>query len=209
MSAINERVFTIADELDAAGQRPTLDKIRDILGAGSFTTISKARKAWYAKKNAGDITPREPAPPLLTESLEQLASDVWGQALILANGRLSSEREALEKDRSEVEAECKEATEMADGLSLKLDAAVRDSSMLRDKVQNLETELSSVADSLRERDRDLAVAQARIEEVTKNTDHLKEQIRTAAAQNAELAKALSEKKSMQLANSGIQSGRNN
>lgn len=181
MSAMNERIFTIADELDAAGQRPTLDKIRDILGAGSFTTISKARRAWYAKKNARDITAREPVPPLISESLEQLGSNVWAQALILANGRLSSEREALEKDRSEVEAECQKATEMADDLSSKLDAVLRYYSNTYVKVRGLETELSSVADLLRERDRDLAVAQARIQELTKYTDHLQEQIRTAAA----------------------------
>lgn len=40
MAITKEQIFAVADELDAAGQNPTLASVRKQLGGGSFTTIS-------------------------------------------------------------------------------------------------------------------------------------------------------------------------
>ena len=45
MTSTTARIFEIADELDAAGQNPTLASVRKALGGGSFTTISQAGQA--------------------------------------------------------------------------------------------------------------------------------------------------------------------
>ena len=42
MAVTREQIFAVADELDAAGQKPTLAAVRKALGGGSFTTISEA-----------------------------------------------------------------------------------------------------------------------------------------------------------------------
>lgn len=38
MAISKEQIFAVADELDAAGQNPTLANVRKQLGSGSFTT---------------------------------------------------------------------------------------------------------------------------------------------------------------------------
>ena len=40
MAISKEQIFAVADELDAAGQNPTLANVRKQLGSGSFTTSS-------------------------------------------------------------------------------------------------------------------------------------------------------------------------
>ena len=46
MAISKEQIFAVADELDAAGQNPTLANVRKQLGSGSFTTISEAMNEW-------------------------------------------------------------------------------------------------------------------------------------------------------------------
>ena len=69
MAITAEQIFAVADELDAAGQNPTLAAVRKILGGGSFTTISEAMTEWKARKAAKETPLREPAPTMLAERL--------------------------------------------------------------------------------------------------------------------------------------------
>jgi colicin import membrane protein len=56
MAVTKEQIFSAADDLAAAGQRPTLEAIRQITG-GSYTTISPALNEWKARQ----ATPPRPA----------------------------------------------------------------------------------------------------------------------------------------------------
>jgi len=192
MTSTTARIFEIADELDAAGQNPTLASVRKALGGGSYTTISQAMNEWRAKKAAKETPIREAAPQAIAELLEQVGMEVWAQALQLANGRLSAEREALEKARQEIEAQRQEAAELADQVSAELEAARQDASSLREQLQEAQATARTVGDTLRERERDLAVAQARTEEIGTRATQLHDQLAAATAQNSELVKALTE-----------------
>lgn len=119
MAITREQVFAAAAELVAAGQKPTLEGVRQITG-GSYTTISPALNAWKAQQ-AVSVPLQEPAPPAVSERLAELGVEVWGIALDLANARLAAEREALEKARSDMEAERIEAIELADRLSAQVE----------------------------------------------------------------------------------------
>ena len=133
MAISKEQIFEVADELDAAGQNPTLAAVRKALDGGSYTTISEAMKEWRAAKAA---------PPGVMDKLSEVGSEIWGVALELANGRLASEREGLEAARLEMEASRLEAVELADQLSAELDDS-------RNQVASLE----GVAQELREADK--------------------------------------------------------
>nr|WP_267785071.1 DNA-binding protein [Paenarthrobacter ureafaciens]MCY0975712.1 DNA-binding protein [Paenarthrobacter ureafaciens] len=61
MAISKEQIFAVADELDAAGQNPTLANVRKQLGSGSFTTISEAMNEWRARKASQAAPIREPA----------------------------------------------------------------------------------------------------------------------------------------------------
>lgn len=54
MAISKEQIFAVADELDAAGQNPTLANVRKQLGSGSFTTISEAMNEWRARHCHGN-----------------------------------------------------------------------------------------------------------------------------------------------------------
>lgn len=104
MAISKEQIFAVADELDAAGQNPTLANVRKQLGSGSFTTISEAMNEWRARKASQAAPIREPAPQAITDKLAELGGDLWAVALEMANNRLAAEREALEAVRQETEA---------------------------------------------------------------------------------------------------------
>lgn len=188
------RIFEIADELDAAGQNPTLASVRKALGGGSYTTISQAMNEWRAKKAAKDTAIREAVPQAIAELLEQFGTEMWAQALQLANGRLAAEREALEKARQEIEAQRLEAAELADQVSVELEAARQDVSSLRVQLETERSSARTLNDALRERERDLAVAQARTEEINMRATQLHEQLTAAVAQNADLVRTIADMK---------------
>ena len=191
MTSTTARIFEIADELDAAGQNPTLASVRKALGGGSYTTISEAMNEWRAKKAAKETPIREAAPQAIAELLGHVGMEVWAQALQLANGRLAAEREGLERARQEIDAQRQEAAELADQVSAELEAARQDALGLRGQLETERNTVRSVGDTLRERERDLAVAQARTEEINTRATQLHEQLAAATAQNAELIRSIS------------------
>ena len=123
MAITTADIHAAADRIAEAGQHPTLAAVRSALGGGSFTTISEAMKGWKAAQAAAVAPLREAAPAAVTERMGELAAEVWGVAIGMANDRLASEREALEVARQEMEQAQAEAVELADQVAADLDAA--------------------------------------------------------------------------------------
>lgn len=192
MASNTARIFEIADELDAAGHNPTLASVRKALGGGSYTTISEAMAEWRARKAAKETPVREALPPAVAALLEQFGEELWAQALQICNGRLSAEREALEKDRHEIEAQRQEAADLADQLSSELEAARQEATDLRQQLEVLQSTVKGLGDQLREREQALAVAHARTDEIRNRATQLTEQLTAATAQNSQMLKTLTE-----------------
>lgn len=110
----NERIHEVADQLAAAGQRPTLAAVREALGGGSFTTISEAMKLW--RKQASEQEQLQPLVEALPDVLQQAAlttaAAVWREAQALAASRLEAERQALAQAQETLEAEQAETVEL-------------------------------------------------------------------------------------------------
>lgn len=118
MAMVNrDSVFEAADALVESGMRPTLQNVRDKLGGGSFSTLSKFMEEYRAQAAAKSHPIKEPAPEAISEQLGAVAAEIWATALSLANARLSAEREGLEQARAELEQSQAEAIELADQLS--------------------------------------------------------------------------------------------
>jgi chromosome segregation ATPase len=192
MTSTTTRIFEIADELDAAGHNPTLASVRKALGGGSYTTISQAMTEWRARKAAKETPVQEAAPQAITELLEQLGADIWTQALQICNGRLSAEREALENDRQGIEAQRQEAADLADQLSSELEAARQEATDLRKQLDVAQSTVKGLGDQLRDRERDLAVAEVRADEIKTRAAQLTDQLKAATAQNAQLLQAVTD-----------------
>ena len=192
MTSTTTRIFEIADELDAAGHNPTLASVRKALGGGSYTTISQAMTEWRARKAAKETPVQEAAPQAITELLEQLGAEIWAQALQLCNGRLSAEREALENDRQGIEAQRQEAADLADQLSSELEAARQEATDLRKQLDVAQSTVKGLGDQLRDRERDLAVAEVRADEIKTRAAQLTDQLKAATAQNAQLLQTITD-----------------
>lgn len=164
MAVTKEQIFEAADQLAAAGQKPTLEAIRQITG-GSYTTISPALNEWKARQAAQATPLREPAPQAVADRLAEVGAEVWSIALELANARLAAEREALDKARADLEADRAEATELADRLAAQVD--------------DLQSRLASI-------DAAEAAARGEADELRGQLAAAQEQAHTAEARAAEL-----------------------
>ena len=86
---VEERhVHAACDALNAQGKKPTHDGIRELLGKGSYTTITAFRATWRPKSL--DLAP--PLPEKLIETGHSFAAEFWREAVLLANGQLVQER---------------------------------------------------------------------------------------------------------------------
>lgn len=115
-------IYAVADKIAESGQQPTLAAVRAALGGGSYTTISEAMKHWKAERQAATAPIREAAPAAVLERMGDLAADIWGVAIGMANDRLASERQALDMTRQELENAQQEAAELADQMAAELEA---------------------------------------------------------------------------------------
>lgn len=123
MAITTADIHAAADRIAEAGQQPTLAAVRKALGGGSFTTISEAMKGWKAAQAAAAAPLREAPPEAITERVSDIAGDIWALALSLANDRLAAEREFLKETRRDLEHAANEAVELADQVSIELEAA--------------------------------------------------------------------------------------
>jgi len=91
MTTIQERIFAIADQLTASGQRPTLAAVRKALGGGSYTTLQQAMSEWKAaRQESQPVAAPEAPPPSVTERMTQATAALWQIALETANARLAA-----------------------------------------------------------------------------------------------------------------------
>jgi chromosome segregation ATPase len=185
MAVTKEQIFSAADELAAAGQKPTLEAIRQRTG-GSYTTISPALNEWKARQATAAQPLREPAPQAVADRL----AEVWGIALELANARLASEREALEKARAELEADRAEATELADRLAAEVEE-------LQSRLASTEAAEAAARGEAEELRGQLAAAQeqahtaeARAQEIERRAGELRTELDRAHADAAAARQAL-------------------
>ncbi len=176
MALSKDQIFTAADELVAAGQTPTLAKVRAALNGGSFTTISEAMSEWKARQQAAATPLREPAPQAIADRLAELGAEVWTVALELASGRLAVEREALEAARAEMEAVRIEAAELADQVSTELDTERVRSAELEARAVAAEKEIAGLRGQLASIQEQAHTAEARAVEIERRAADLRAEL---------------------------------
>ena len=192
MAISKDQIFKAADDIDAAGQNPTLAAVRKVLGGGSFTTISEAMNEWRASRNAQAAPIKEPAPAAVLEKFAVLGTDIWSVALDLANSRLNAEREALEASRIEFDMARLEAAELADQLTAELDQANESIALLEQSDSagsQRELELGQKLAAANER---ASNSDARAIELRAELDHAHVQIKEAQGKNDALRDMLGE-----------------
>ena len=133
-----EDVHRAADIINSGGAKPTYEAIRTMLGSGSFTTIKKALDSWEpnSAEQPGDLGP---PPPGLADRAAALAAEIWAMAAtvadLLAKEKLADIAARFEKSETN-------AAELAS---------------LADRQQETIDDMTA---KLRQRDQDVAAAQA-------------------------------------------------
>ena len=190
MAITRDQIFAVADEIDAAGQNATLAAVRKALGGGSFTTISDGMTEWKARKAAKETPLREPAPSAVADRLAELGSEIWTSALELANGRLVTEREALEAARLHLEADKAEAAELADQVTAELEVAKTALLSASTAEQVARSECDTLRQALTEQKLQAATSEARANEIEKRANDLNAELARVNQQNADLVAGL-------------------
>jgi hypothetical protein len=101
-------VHTAADELVAAGERPTVERIRAHLGTGSPNTVTRHLDTWWqALGGRLEAQRKHLSMSEAPEAVATLAAQWWGVALEAAKaslqGALADERATVEVDRAALE----------------------------------------------------------------------------------------------------------
>lgn len=179
MAITKEQIFQVADELNAAGQNPTLAAIRKALDGGSYTTISEAMKEW---REMQDTTPvQETLPEAMKEKIMVLGREAWNTAVAMANERLAAERKALETARESLEIAKEEAVELADSLANELDAIKAALDAAQGQIQSLHAEKDRLQGELSTATARATVAEARSTEIERRAEELRHELDHAHA----------------------------
>jgi hypothetical protein len=191
MAITRDGIWSTADQMNQAGEKPTLAAIRKKLGGGSYTTISDAMTEWRARRAMQKGAPRDPVPEKVAEAAAEFAALVWQVAQEISDGRLQAEHTAIEQARQQMQAEKAEAAAFADQLNQELD-------VVKGKVSELGVALVAAGDKatvlLAERDQERARAdrlQAVGDERQKVVDALKEElVQVRKDKDAEIARLI-------------------
>lgn len=169
----DELICKAAEQIAAEGGRPTNETVRERLAkwtgtkGGSYATIGPVLRAWKARRRAAESgeAVREPAPQVVLDKVQGWAAEMWGVALELANGRLASEREALEQARLDLEAETAEALALAEKREDERDDARREVATLVEQLRVAQAGLAAQTERA-------AAAEARAVELEKRAHEL-------------------------------------
>ncbi|APE32224.1 hypothetical protein BOX17_15435 [Halomonas aestuarii] len=158
-----EDVQRAVDALLEKGEAPSVHKVREVLGTGSFTTISDHLREWRTRREENRD---QPPPRGMPEGLQELAEALWEKAQ-------GSAHEALAHYRQEADGRVEEAREEAGEASRRAeDAEQRESALsahLARTEQRLQEQSGELArreaerDALAEREAKLASRQSRFE----------------------------------------------
>ncbi len=192
MAITRERIFEIADELDANGQNPTLAQVRKQLGGGSFTTISEAMTQWKVRKAAKEApTQHTPLPTVAADKLSELGSEIWGMALDLAHGRLTAEHELLRTTRLELEAGKNDAVELANQVTAELEELQEKMVLLEEGTQEAHDEAKTLRATVAMLTQRVGTAEACALEIEKKAADLNAELARVNEQNAQMIRTLS------------------
>lgn len=96
-----DQVSQAADQLLFAGERPTIERIRALLGTGSPNTVNRFLDIWWqslgSRLNAQTAKNAIPGAP---KEVIQLATQLWENAVLSAEDRLSNERTTLNHEHT-------------------------------------------------------------------------------------------------------------
>ena len=191
---ILERVFNAADTLESQGRSVTLASIREVLGSGSYSTINPILQKWKNRKIAHSQLP--PAPEDISNRMFNLTSELWNQALQIAESRLASDRLAFEDQINNLREDLKGATSAADRAIEERDSVVVRIKELEELFATTKIELDSALKRASETDIRYQESERRVNDMQSQIERLDRQNAELNTKNSELTNVLMAKASL-------------
>lgn len=101
-----EDVLGAIESLQTRGEAPSVQKIREVLGTGSFTTISDHLREWRMRRESSR---EQPASQAMPEPVQRLAESLWHKAQEAAGEALAEYRERADRRVAEAQDAMQEA----------------------------------------------------------------------------------------------------
>jgi hypothetical protein len=148
-------IFQICDELNEKGQKPTLDRVRQALGGGSFTTIQPILREWKDKRSEEPTSVPAAVPDDIRGMLDGLAAQIWAKASAKAGEDLKALRDGMQTKLDETEAERADAAAEVERLE-------KEAQQRMEKDEARDTEIKSLRTALQAANIDIQVQSKQI-----------------------------------------------
>lgn len=152
MPVTNEEIHSIADELVAKGQRPTLAAIRKALGGGSFSTISEAMKEWREQKHNQELLEAR-IPENLSGQMQQMFANICQLAMTEARAEVEKELAESKNEAEQARFEYRKLTNTYGEIESRIKGIVAQNKSLSDaceRYQGIAEERSDQIDNLKD-----------------------------------------------------------
>ncbi|OHV11919.1 DNA-binding protein [Kushneria phosphatilytica] len=156
------------------GDTPSVQRIREVLGTGSFTTISDHLREWRTRREENRDTP---LPQAIPERLQEALYGLWQQAQEEAHEALSFYRRQADEDIQQCREETRIAQRLAEDAEQRLQALGErfdaNEARLEEKTTALarqESELAQLRSQCEDREQRLAMRDAQIEALSEERE---------------------------------------
>jgi len=128
------------DTLLTRGDTPSVQRIRDVLGTGSFTTISEHFRQWRSEREQNrDVPPPKGVP----EVIVSLASELWREAQEVANQTLLHYREDANRQVEAAQLEAEASAQQAANAEQRESAVAEHLRHVEQRMETLNRELAA------------------------------------------------------------------
>lgn len=171
-----ENVSAIAEELLARGEDPTLLKVHEQLGGGSYSTVKRYLDAW---RSAREQPPVIEVPPELATKALSVIQTLWSAAVTQADQRVAQVQAAAQQQIATAQAELAQAETMIQRHEAQIETLTEQLTETRDHLAERE-QAAAQAQSAAQR------AEARVAEQARSIADLRVELK-AATERAETA----------------------
>ncbi len=144
--AVNrEEVYVAADRLFAEGTTPTAGAIKESIGKGNYSTISRFLHAWQKDPHRRTKNQLPPPPEVISQGLNH----VWSQAWLLGQQEVLQERQnseylhlGIENEKQEMLSEISRLEALLEAQKLGIDGFGQERAAFEKQLDNLRRDLA-------------------------------------------------------------------
>ena len=109
LKIMKKRIIAICDKMAEQGVKPTLERVRDELGSGSFSTINPILKQWKENQSTNDVATSIDLPIEIAAIGEKATAMIWKAANDQCNNTIKTLKQETNQITEQANAERDEA----------------------------------------------------------------------------------------------------